>query len=76
MLPLTAPYSLYCGSSSDLASLSRILPSKVAPSDGLDEEDRVPCLQILAAIVLGLQILLDHSGAMIETRCSKILQEC
>jgi hypothetical protein len=29
-------------------------------------EDRFSCLQILAAIVLGFQILLDHSGAMIE----------
>lgn len=69
MLLLTALYSLYCGSSFDLAS-------KMSPSDGLDEEDRVPCLQILTAIVLGFQILLDHSGAMVETHCSKILQEC
>jgi hypothetical protein len=52
-----------------------MLPSKMSPSDGLDEEDRVSRLQILAAIVRGFQVLLDHSGAMIETRRSKILQE-
>jgi hypothetical protein len=53
-----------------------MLLSKMSPSDGLDEEDRVSCLQILAAIVHGFQILLDHSSAIIETRCSKILQDC
>jgi hypothetical protein len=75
-LLLTTPYSLYCSSSFDLASLSRVLPSKMSPSDGLGEDDRVSCLQILAATVPGFQTLLDHSGAMTETSCSKILQEC
>jgi hypothetical protein len=65
-LLLTAPCSLYYNSSFDLVSLLRMLPSKESPSDGLDEKDSVPCLKILAAIVLGFQILLDHSGAMIE----------
>ncbi len=74
-LLLTAPYTLYCGSSFDLASLLRVLPSKMSPSNGLDEEDRVSCLQILAATVLGFQTLLDYSGAIIETSCSKIVQE-
>lgn len=53
-----------------------MLPSKMSLSNGLHEEDRVSCLQILAAMVLSFQILLDHSGAMIETCCSKIFQEC
>ena len=53
-----------------------MLPSKMSPSNGLDEEDRVSCLQIFAAIVLGFQVLLDHSSAMIKTGRTKILQEC
>jgi hypothetical protein len=51
-LLLTAPYSLYCGSNFDFASLLRILLNKIFPSDGLDEENRVSCLQIFAAIIL------------------------
>lgn len=73
---LTAPYSLYCGSSFDLVTLLYMFPSKMPPSNRLDEENRVSYLQILAAIVLGFQILLDYSGTMIKTCCSKILQEC
>jgi hypothetical protein len=52
-LLLTPPYSLYCSSSFEVESLLRMLPSKMSPSEGLDNEDRVSCLQILAAIVRG-----------------------
>jgi hypothetical protein len=75
-LLLVAPYSLCCGDSFDLASLLSMLPSKMPPSGGLDKEDRLSYPQILAVIIHGFQILLDHSSAMIETRCSKILQGC
>jgi hypothetical protein len=73
MLLLTTLYSLYYSSSFDLASLSRVLLSKISLSDGLGEDDYVSCLQILAAIVPGFQTLLDHSGAITETSYSKIL---
>jgi hypothetical protein len=39
LLP-TTPWSLYGYSSFDLASLLRMLPSKMSSSDGLDKEDR------------------------------------
>jgi hypothetical protein len=47
----------------------------MSPNGGLNKEDRVSYLQILAAIVLGFQILLDYSSAIIKMPCSKILQE-
>ena len=74
-LLLTAPNSLDRDSSFDLASLFCILPSKMSPSNELDEEDRPWCLQVLAAIICGFRTFLDHSSAMIMTGYSKIVQE-
>jgi hypothetical protein len=75
-LLLTALYSLYCGRSFELVSLCGMLSSKMSLTDGLDKEDRVSHLQILATIVLGFQILLDYSGVTIKTSGFKILQGC
>jgi hypothetical protein len=73
VLLMTILPSLYYGYSSDLAGLLYILPSKISPSDGLDEKYHISCFQIPSAVVLGFQILLDYNRVSVKTASPKIL---